>query len=187
MKQIKAMLMVAAVMAMVMSLFAAPASAAGQGEVAFTGTASLPDFPSPGNTGTFSGTASGKLQGVGNSGPYAVVYANATMTASFNYNEPAATCPALGTANGSFTISGASVGTDSTVTIKGNFSWNRAGATAVITLSNVSVTLNGTLEDSGGSGAATAAFESPNAVTNCLAGGGPLTATVAGSGTVADA
>src|ERR1043166_8891854 len=53
--------------------------------VAFTGTAHLPTFPCTGScSGTFSGNATGTPSGA--------------MTATFSYNEPAATCPASGTA-----------------------------------------------------------------------------------------
>jgi hypothetical protein len=173
MKRIKAILMVAAVMAVAMSFAIAPASAdPGVGQVAFTCTANLPNFPAPnGAGGTCSGTATGFVAGAG--GAHTAV--QGAFNANFSYNEPLATCPATGTANGQFTI------TTSAGTVSGNFSWTRAGATAVITLSSV----NGA-GLTNASGEAVAGFESPNAVSNCLAGGGPLTATVAGEATVHD-
>lgn len=174
MKRIKTLLTLVSVMAIAMSLFVAPANAAGAGQLAFTCTASLPNFPAPPNTtgGTCNGSASGAIIGTG--GQKAVV--QGSFNASFSYTEPAATCPATGTASGTFSVDGGAA--------TGKFSWERVGATAVITLSNVSVPAAGI---SGATGVAVAAFESPNAVTNCLAGGGPLTATVAGSATVVGA
>ena len=174
MKRIKAILMVAAVMAVAMSFAIAPASAdPGVAKVAFTCTANLPNFPAPnGAGGTCSGSATGFVAGAG--GAHTAV--QGAFTANFSYNEPLATCPATGTANGTFSIS------TSAGSVSGNFTWTRAGATAAIQLTNV----NGA-GLTNASGAATAAFESPNAVSNCLAGGGPLTATVAGEATVVDA
>jgi hypothetical protein len=171
MKRMKTLFPIIAILALCVGLFAQPASAApGAGTVAFTCTASLPNFPAPnGTNGTCNGTATGVVVTAGG----AQTQIQGSFNASFSYNEPVATCPAQGTANGTFSIGGGQ--------ITGSFSWQRVGATAVITLSNVN---GGGL--TGGTGASVAAFESPNAVTNCLAGGGALTATVAGTATVAD-
>jgi len=112
--------------------------------VAFTGTAHLPTFPCTGScTGTFSGNATGTPSGA--------------MTATFSYNEPAATCPASGTADGSGTIGGQPF----------TFHWTRVGLTAVITV-NVS----------GTSGASVAAFNPGTSGAAC--NGGSINATVVG-------
>lgn len=171
MKRTKKLLTIVSVIGLLMSLFLPAASAApGAGQVAFTCTATLPNFPAAsGSNGTCSGTATGVV--VTSAGVQTAV--QGSFNASFSYNEPVATCPAQGTANGTFSINGGQ--------ITGSFSWQRVGATAAITLSSV----NGAGLTSA-SGAALAAFESPNAVSNCLAGGGPLTATVVGEATVAD-
>lgn len=174
MKRIKTLLTLVSVIAMLMSLFVAPASASpGAGEVAFTCTANLPNFPAPPNTpgGTCTGTAAGAL--VTSTGQQ--VPATGAFHAEFTYTEPAATCPAQGSAAGTFTI------TTPAGTISGQFSWVRVGATAAIEIFDVD---GGGLTD--GIGRAAAAFESPQAVSNCLAGGGSLTATVAGTAVVAD-
>ena len=170
MKRTRTLLTIVSVMALSLSLFALPASAApGSGSLVFTCTASLPNFPAASGNGTCSGTVNGAV--VTSAGAQTAV--QGSFNANFSYNEPTLTCPAQGTANGTFSINGGQ--------ITGSFSWVRVGATAAITLSNV----NGA-GLTGASGASVAGFESPNAVTNCLAGGGPLTATVAGTATVAD-
>ena len=167
------------VMALAMSLLATPASAVGSGPIAVNGIANLPNFPAPnGGVGAFAGVASGHLAGVGRTGPYSITYVSQQAVANFNYNEPLVTCPALGTAAGSFTVSGASIGTHNNFVLSGNFSWTRVGATAVVALSGVTLTLHGSVAEGGGTGRLHGAFEAPNAVSNCLAGGGPLAATV---------
>ena len=173
MKKIKAMLMLSAVLAMVMSLSIAPANAnPGVGQVAFECTASLPLFPAAsGANGACQGTATGFV--VTTAGPKTSI--QGTFRAAFSYNEPAATCPATGTAAGNFWINEGTADQ-----IAGTFTWTRAGATAVITLANI----NGAGLTSA-SGEATAAFESPQAVAAC-SNPQPITATVAGEATVHD-
>jgi hypothetical protein len=123
------------------------ASAKASGGV-FNGTASINCF----GCGTSSGTAALKVSGVlqGKAG------AQKALSASYTVSEASATCPAVGTANGSF--SGA---------VSGSFTWTRVGATAVITTSG------------GIKGAGIAAFAVKKPVG--LPCGGPVTAVVAGS------
>lgn len=195
MKRTKTILTLVSAMALIMTLFASPASAAGNGEVAFSGTANLPEFPSANNVGNFNGTASGTVEGSDGGTPYAATYIDAGMTATFTYNEPTATCPLVGTAStpGSqqfrivapprLLLAGTYGTTPVTsLEITGDFSWQRAGATAVITISNATLRLNGILVETGGTGAATAVFESPDAL---ACDGSSLSATVAGAGDIA--
>jgi hypothetical protein len=167
------------VMTLAMSLLATPASAVGSGPIFVRGTASLPNFPAPnGSGGAFAGQASGHLTGVGRTGPYSITYLSQPANASFTYNEPLVTCPATGTASGSFIVSGASIGTHNNFVLSGNFNWTRVGTSAAVTLSGVTLTLHGAVAETGGTGTLHGTFEAPNAVSNCLAGGGPLSATV---------
>jgi hypothetical protein len=137
-----AMLLALALSAGVPAAVTTPAPAA-TFAVAFTGTAHLPSFPCSGCSGTFSGNATGTPSGA--------------MVASFTYNEPALTCPAQGTADGSGTIGGQPF----------TFHWTRVGLTAVIT-----VNVGGT------SGASIAAFNPGTGGASCS--GGAINATVVG-------
>jgi hypothetical protein len=159
---------------------AAPLSPAnaGEGTFRFEGEADLPTFPcgsptNPCSGGTFSGTLSGTFHtGTGNVG----VGIDIAMSASFEYSEPAATCPAEGTAEGSFSfdsnISGTVQGPGTTrVRGSGNFTWTRVGATAVITIDSGTVIVTNATGDHSQAieGSAEAAFEAPPtvAVTHC--------------------
>lgn len=151
------------VLALTMAMFAGVASAApNETNCAFTGTATLPEFPAEdGENGTFSGT----IDCVG------TVSISGTMTADFSYSEPAATCPATGTADGTFSINNGAV--------TGDFAWDRVGATAAIVISNV--------DGEGftnGSGAGEAAFDPEETPVTC--DGSPITALVAGSAQIVD-
>jgi hypothetical protein len=124
-----------------------PAFAKPSGGV-FNGTAKINCF----GCGASSGTASLKVSGVSQG----KAVANKPVFASYTVSEAPATCPAVGTASGSF--SGA---------IHGTFTWTRVGATAVITTAG------------GIKGAGIAAFSVTKPVG--LPCGGPVTAVVAGS------
>lgn len=157
-------------LAMTMLVVGASADAGANAECEFDGQATLNSgFPATNGEGTFSGTANctGSIVTVG-----------ADMDATFTYEEPASTCPLQGTASGSFTISGTDVVTGNSVTVTGDFDWRRDGATAAIEISSVN---GGPFTNA--SGAATAAFESPDAV-NC--DGSVITATVVGAAAIAD-
>jgi hypothetical protein len=119
-----------------------------QGAGAFTGTAQINCF----GCGSSAGTASLKVSGEVNGQAVTQGNVNATYTVS----EASATCPAVGSANGSF--SGA---------VNGTFTWTRVGATAVLT----------TAGDIKGAGIAAFAVKSPVG----LPCGGPVTAEVAGT------
>lgn len=125
---------------------AAPGYAAGGG--AFNGQAQIGCF----GCGASSGTASLSVSGVING--KSVVQGH--VDASYTVSESSTTCPAVGTANGSF--SGA---------VNGTFTWTRVGATAVITTSG----------DLSGAGVAAFAVVQPKG----LPCGGPVTADVVGS------
>lgn len=126
------------------AMMGAPAQA--QGAVAFTGTATIDCFGCGTSTGTATLSGSGVLNGAAVSG---------SASASFDLEEPAATCPASGSASGSVTG-----------VVNVDFTWLRVGATAVITTS-------GDID-----GAGTAAF----AVTSGLVcGEDDVTATFAGA------
>jgi hypothetical protein len=114
----------------------------------FNGTATINCF----GCGSSSGSASLKVSGV----LHGKAAANKAVFATYTVSEAAATCPAVGTANGSF--SGA---------ISGTFTWTRVGATAVIT----------TAGGIKGAGVAGFAVTQPKG----LPCGGPVKAAVAGS------
>jgi hypothetical protein len=115
---------------------------AAQNAVAFVGTASIACFGCGASTGTATLNLTGTLNG--------------PITATYTVNEPQATCPAAGTAQG--TYSGVANGT---------FTWTRIGGVALIT----------TQGDLAGSGVAAFAVTNPSA-TPC---GKPLTAMVTGA------
>jgi hypothetical protein len=172
------------------ALVAPSAQAARAGTIHFAGTASLATFPcDPGPcAGSFSGTASGKISGTDGTTPWTAKAAGANMTANFTYSELVAECPASGDAAGSFTISGGtshgSYGTSQgTVTrVTGNFTWERTGLAAVISITNVRVVLNvpgAPAEIVAGSGTAAAEFV-PVGAPAC-ASPAPLTAAVNGT------
>ncbi|MDQ1696609.1 MAG: hypothetical protein QOJ03_1962 [Frankiaceae bacterium] len=119
-----------------------------QGGGAFQGNAHINCF----GCGASSGTAALKVTGVVNGASVVQGAVNATYTVT----EATATCPAVGSANGSFT--GA---------VNGTFTWTRVGATAVLT----------TTGDIKGAGIAAFAVTSPVG----LPCGGPVTAQVVGS------
>jgi hypothetical protein len=187
----KLIALVAAVVAVVPFL-PGTASAQAGGALAFECTANLNAFPSPGSSGTCSGfveplgVAAGGAAGVSNEGsPYVIVGAG-DFNASFTYaegcvaNEP----PALGTANGTATISdvpaihkGALTTADGTLT----FSWTRVGLTAVITINSMSLTFANGGSDNPTLGAATAVFVPVIGAANSCPSGGPLQAEVAGA------
>ena len=136
------MLVAVGMTALPFTLTAPPAHAAAFA-VVFTGTAHLPTFPCNGTCfGTFSGKANGSPKG--------------TLSLSYSYHEPSATCPAQGTAHGSGTLAGKPF----------SFNWTRVGLSAVIT-----VKYNGT------SGAGAAVFVPSKTACN----GAARTATVVGT------
>lgn len=186
----KLIALVAAVVAVVPFL-PGTASAQGAGALAFECTANLNAFPSPGSSGSCSGlieplgVAAGGAAGVSNEGnPYVIVGAG-DFNASFTYaeacvaNEP----PALGTANGTATITGVpAVHKGELTTASGSltFSWTRAGLTAVVTINSMSLTFANGGSDNPALGAAAAAFVPVLGSANACPSGGPLQAEVAG-------
>lgn len=186
----KLIALVAAVVAVVPFL-PGTASAQAAGALAFECTAKLSAFPSPGSSGTCSGrvkpqgTAAGAVVGLSNEGnPYVIVGAG-DFNASFTYaeacvaNEP----PAIGTANGTATISGVpAIHKGELTTASGSltFSWTRVGLTAVITIGSTSLSFANGGTDNPALGAATAAFAPIIGPANTCPSGGPLEAQVAG-------
>jgi hypothetical protein len=165
-----------------LTLVAVPAGAQTEAHAVFQfdGDANLPRFPcSPPDTcnGNFGGT----IRGTFRVGTNVVADQDGGINANFSYLEPAATCPVQGTANGSFNFSGTGAA-GGTYSGSGSFSWNRVGASAVITLSNLSLTVNGA-SASGGIGAATAEFDAPPEAALCS--GSAITALVVGKGAAA--
>jgi hypothetical protein len=141
----------------------------------FDGNAQLPAFPCVGTcNGNFAGKVNGTLTVDGDT--IAVSGANITSN-GFSYNEPAATCPAQGTASGPFNISGGSAVPGGTGSVNGTFTWQRVGATAVLTI-QATVTVNG--KSASVSGTSVAAFETDETPVTC--DGDPVGATVVGSG-----
>ncbi|MDQ3913967.1 MAG: hypothetical protein M3323_01360 [Actinomycetota bacterium] len=167
------------------------ASAQGAGALAFECEAFLSAFPSPGASGECKGTveplgiAAGGAAGVGTEGPYALV-GPGDFNASFTYaegcvaNEP----PAIGTANGTATITGVPAvnkGELTTANASLVFSWTRVGLTAAITISDMQITFANGGSDNPALGVATAGFAPVLTQNNTCPSGGPLTAVVAGA------
>jgi hypothetical protein len=154
---------------------AAPAHAdrPGGGTMEFTATMQLPNFPcAPACTGTMNGVANGvfwSLAGVH-------LMRDATFAANFNYTDDRMLCPMVSTSNaGNFqAVSGPLV-------LNGGMTWTRVGTEMLITFRPASLFFNGVAVWRNHAGSSTAVWETPNAVSNCLAGGGALTATVAGA------
>jgi hypothetical protein len=149
---------------------ASPASAApGAGVIAYTGTAHLSCFGcGVKSDGQFAGTAAGA--GATTAGPVVV---NGAITANnFTYNESNTDpqCVVQGTADGSVNVG----------PYAATFHWQRVGAIAIVTLSNVN---GGGL--SGGVGASAAAFGVTSPVGDPC--GKAVTATVIGAAAVASA
>jgi hypothetical protein len=139
--------------------FAAPqAGAEITGAVAFQCTASLPAFPSPGGSGTCSGTSllavGGSLSTAG--GAYVLADTHAAgpnnFSSSFSYLEPCVVVgepPLAGTASGTATISGLNTvrvlptpATGLTTTISTGFNWTRVGVVAVILTEGTTATVS---------------------------------------------
>jgi len=140
-------------------------------------TASLSPWPSPGASGTCSGTAGGII--VVNAEIVNCGLNGCSFSASFGYNEPcpvaAPAPPPAGLADGTFTV------TNGTDTVDGSFSWVRVGATAVITLSPTHY--DG--QPASGVGAAVAAFVPTNGPGTCAAPQSTQTASVVAVGAFA--
>ena len=127
------------------------AHADGNDAIAFTCTAHLGAF---GVAGTHNGTCDGGTAiGLGEG----TLVAPGSFSADFTYNEPPATCPALGNAAGTAHINGADE----------PFTWTRVGAVALISLP----------DETAGAGVATFAVTSPLG----LPCGGAVTAIAAGA------
>jgi hypothetical protein len=95
----------------------APAGANAGDALVYTASVNVACFGCGATTASGSGNVSGRLAGTN--------YVNAAFAVNAtSVNEPAATCPLQGTASGTVTI-----GADS-----GTFTWNRTGATAVVSL-----------------------------------------------------
>lgn len=175
------------VIALTLATFTGIAGAAqNETNCTFNGTATLHSgFPATEGSGSFEGT----INCVG------TVNISGELTADFEYNEPVSTCPLQGDANTVDASDGFEIDTNPAANdgpeYTGDFEWDRVGATAAITISNVNSV--GNTQFTNGSGSGTAAFEpdeGPDAVaTRCLdpdAAGDPLTATVEGAAAIAD-
>lgn len=149
-----------------------PANAVAGGGVVIQCTAHLSLWPSPGGSATCDGTALGIFVVVSastNPNPEVIVCVSTSpcsFNASFTYSEPCPpplnmlpVPPPLGIAEGTFTV------TNGTDTVTGQFSWERVGATAAITLAPTSY--DG--QPAAGTGAAVAAFAPTNGPGTCLA------------------
>ncbi len=144
-----------------------PANAAAAG--AFSGEATVPKFGTLQATGgTFTGCANGVFNTVvADCDPTDPSTFN--MTASFGYDESSAACPAVGTANGSTTV------TEGANSYSATFAWTRVGATAVVTTTGP-----------GDTGVFVAAFETASPPVPCdTVNGTSVTATVVGAGAAA--
>lgn len=162
---------------------ATPAHAATAGALAFTCTATLPEFPSDGNSGTCSGVARATGAGVSTDLGYVVTGAG-TFEANFSYNEGCAASglpPAQGTASGDASVEGlVAVSPDGTAdaSVELDFNWTRAGLVAQVNIT-ATVTIDG-VGSTTVSGRAAAAFIPVITAGNVCPSGGPLTAQVAG-------
>jgi hypothetical protein len=187
----KLIALVAAVVAAVPFL-PSTASAQSGGALAFQCTATLSAFPSPGASGSCRGRieplglAAGGAAGVDNGGEAYVIVGAGDFNATFTYaeacvaNEP----PAIGTANGTATISdvpavhkGELTTADGTLT----FSWTRVGLTAVVTINSATLTFDNGGSDNPALGAAAAAFVPILGQGNTCPSGIGLEAEVAGT------
>lgn len=170
----------------IVPLTASPAQAAVGGALAFTCTATLPSFPSPGGNGSCSGTASaGGGAGISTGLGYVVTGAG-SFSANFSYNEGCAASglpPAQGTAEGSASVDGLVAvgpgGVKTNASADFEFNWGRAGVVATVSVSGT-LTIDGVgTEDFNGT--AVAAFLPVLAANNLCPEGGPLTAQVVGA------
>lgn len=199
----KKLIAVAAAAVAIVPVAASPASATATGEVAFTCTAHLPDFPTSGAQGTCDGTASiaglpsagvGGLAGLSNSlDPYVLVTApgaRGNFSATFDYQEPcvAAGPPPAGLANGRATITaltGVKDGVTVTATATVRFQWVRAGTEAAILITGGSIEFSDNESATITAGAGTAAFIPVAQAHNICGRGGSMDALVAGTATIA--
>lgn len=203
----KLIALVAAAVAVIPFTVSPAHAAAGGGTIVFECTADLPFFPSDGGVGQCGtdkahesapevpSTAEGVLTGVTDqNNPFVIVVAGTdNFDATFDYSEGcvAGEPPLAGTAAGSAEITGLSgiAGTD-VITggeIKVTFSWVRAGATAVITITGGTIDVDGTDDTISGDvlGAGTAAFVPVISAGNTCPSGDSLKAPVVGTATVA--
>jgi len=136
-------------------------------DVVFQATGSLPAFPCPdGCTANFSGSAigAGSMQAQSGSEVYAATFAMSSGVArgTVSYTEPGFPfCPVDGSATGTVTLSGPAAGSlqrTSTPTETGvvtaatfqlSFTYQRAGATTVITITGGTATIDFTFPDTG--------------------------------------
>lgn len=170
----------------IVPLTAAPAQAATAGAVAFTCTATLPEFPSPGNSGSCSGLARATGAGVTTDFGGWVVTGAGTFEADFQYSEGCVTGgipPVQGSASGNASVDGLVAvrpgGATAPASVDLTFNWNRTGTVAQVNISNAMVTIDG-VGSSTVSGRAVAAFVPVLQGNNACPQGGPLTAQVAG-------
>jgi hypothetical protein len=129
----------------------------------FTGTVTLPFFPcSNCGSGSFTGSVTLSLSGIGTTAvdgvpiPYSATWtapappATNASSPSFGYDEtcaagePDAAVPLLGTAGGTFNVSGGTLvlatGSIGGATLSGTFNWVRVAAGARLTLSGLRIT-----------------------------------------------
>lgn len=165
---------------------ATPAHAATAGALAFTCTASLPEFPSPSASGSCAGVAQATGAGITTDFGGWVVTGAGSFNAEFAYNESCAVGgvpPVQGRAEGTASVDGLIAvgpgGATASASADIVFNWNRTGLTAVITLSEVTVEIDG-VGSVTTNGTAAAAFVPVLQGNNGCPEGGPLTAQVAG-------
>lgn len=161
-----------------------PAHATITGSVEAECTAELPVFPNTDPTiiGTCDGMATGDASGIADDGLAYTVTGVGDLHAEFTYNEECTLGePLTGTADGDVWISGlvAVHGTAQvTADVHAEFTWERTGTTATITLTNSVIEFsNGATASAAMDGLAEAAFV-PTSVPDC-ANPGPITAQVA--------
>jgi len=128
------------------------AGATTTGGGSFSGTVTLPQFPCGNcNGGAFAGTGTISMTGLTMSlAPYAATWLDAPLTAGFGYNEaclggqPSGTVPLVGTAAGSFSLTGGTVRvglqTLTNATLSGSFAYHRVAAAVAMTLQNLVIT-----------------------------------------------
>ena len=196
----KKLVAIAAAAVAMIPLIGSPAHASASGKVAFQCTTTLPEFPSPQASATCSGSATGKVAGQSVGGDaYVVVAAGVNnFKAEFEYNEAClaeGVPPALGTANGTATVTGlvgvkagpggAKVPVTGSATL--GFTWTRVGVNAVVTVSSDPSKTHLDFSDGDTAtltvAAATATFAPVLTLANTCPVGGPLTAAVAGTAT----
>lgn len=215
MTKLRTRILIGPALALVLVGAVPPAARADGGTgLAFVGVANLPEFPctpdpgEPACTGDFGGSISGELAGDKLGSVWTATLADGSIDADFTYNDAEGHC-ATGVATGTATViagAGHVVGTYDRGDIlprqvlglwaQVDFTWDRVGPTAALTLGNGRVRLNvfgigwiQVMTDSVGAAAATFVPEfDPDNLPDCVefTNNPPLGATVVGIATLAD-